>query len=176
MRFFDGFLLNTILLLFPLFIYIIYVAYQKMTSRDTLNQTFEVSLFLSLFLISRYGCFKDNSYVSILMNIPLLFAYLNGSKISTIMISIILSIYSIIVLKYNAIIVIFEYCAYFILYILSSHKNITSNYIINSFVIIKSFMLSLFTFYFIAPTTSVWSNLFNIILSISIFYLVAIFY
>lgn len=176
MRFFDGFLLNTILLLFPLFLYLIYVAYQKTTNRDTMNQFFELALFLSIFLISRYGYFKDNCYISILINIPLLFAYLKGRKLIAIIISIILVFHYIIVFNYSPSIVVFEYCIYFILYILSRKKNITSNYIINSFTIIKAFILSFFTFYFIAPTNSVWSNLLNIIFSIGIFYVATIFY
>ena len=81
MRFFDGFLLNTILLLFPLFIYLIYVIYQKIINKEMLYQTFTIALFLSLILMARYGYFYDNYYITVLFNIPLLFAYLKGRKI-----------------------------------------------------------------------------------------------
>lgn len=174
MRFFDGFLLNIILLLFPLFIYLVYISYQRIANRQTLNQVFEITLFISLFLISRYGYNKEDFYISILMNIPLLFAYLKGRKTSSVIISIILIIYSVIILKYNLTIVIFEYCTYFILYIISRNKN--SSYIINSFTIIKSFVLSFLTFFFISPTNNLENNFINIILSISIFYIISMFY
>ena len=176
MRFFDGFLLNTILLLFPLFIYLIYVTYQRMIKKETLNQTFEIALFISIFLMSRYSCYKDNYYTSILINIPLLFSYLKGRKLSSIIISIILTIYSIAVFKYNVIIIVFEYFSYFILYVFLGNRNIVSNYIINSFTFVKTIMVSFFTFYVIAPTNHLWINILNIIISISIFYIVSIFY
>lgn len=175
MSFFDGFLINIILLLFPLFIYTIYVSYKSITNKEGLNSFFEIALFLSLFLISRYGYHKD-TYTSILINIPLLFAYLKGRRISSIIISIILIFYYILVFKYNPIIVVFEYFTYFILYIMSRNKNISASYIINSFTIINSFILSFLTFFLVEPTNNIWINLFMIFLSITIFYITSIFY
>jgi two-component system sporulation sensor kinase B len=176
MRFFDGFLLNTVFLLFPLFIYLVYVSYQKKINREYMNHFFELSLLLSLFLISRYSPFKDDVYISILINIPLLFAYLKGRKITALIISIVLIVYSIVIFRYNPVIAIFEYCSYFVLYIIARRKNITSNYIINSFTFIKSFVLSFLTFAFFCPETRVLINLFNIIISISFFYAASFFY
>lgn len=176
MRFFDGFLLNTILLLFPLFIYLIYVAYQKNIKRETMNHFFELALFLSLFLISRFGYCKDDFYISILINIPLLFAYLKGRRVVALIISIILVLYSIFIFDYSPYMIIFEYCSYFILYMVVRRKNITSSYIINSFTIIKTFILSFATFGFIAPTTPVWESLFTIFITITVFYIATICY
>lgn len=176
MRFFDGFLLNIILLLFPLFIYLIYVAYQKIINKNTMNQTFAIALFSSLFLMIKYGYFKENYYISILFNIPLLFAYLKGRKLLGITLSIIISIYSIFVFKINIIVIIFENLSYFLLYVISDRRGITSGYIINNFTIVKTCILSFVTFAFIAPTTNTWTNLFNIVLSICVFYITAILY
>jgi len=176
MRFFDGFVLNTILLLFPLFIYLIYVAYQKKVNKEYMNHFYDLSLLLSLWLMSRYSLFKDSIYISVLINVPLLFAYLKGRKAISLIISVILMIYSIVIFKYNPVIAIFEYCVYFLLYIIVRRKNITSNYIINSFTITKSFALSLLTFSFFYPETRVFINLFNIIISISFFYIAVFFY
>ena len=176
MRFFDGFLLNTIFLLFPLFIYLVYVSYQKKVNKEYMNHFFELALLLSLFLISRYSIFKDDIYISILINIPLLFAYLKGRKTASLIISIVLIIYSIVIFNYNPIVSIFEYCSYFALYAVTRRKNITSNYIINSFTFIKSFILSFLTFAFFYPEARVFINLFNIIISISFFYMASLFY
>ena len=176
MRFFDGFLLNTIFLLFPLFIYLIYVAYQKSINKEYMNHCFEIALFLSIFLMSRFSYYKDDIYISILINIPLLFAYLKGRKLVAGIISIILIIYSIIIFNYNPYIVIFEYGTYFILYIITNRKNITSSYIINSFTIIKAFILSFFTFAFILPTNSIFSNLLKIIVAITVFHIASLCY
>jgi len=176
MRFFDGFLLNTILLLFPLFIYLIYVIYQKIINKEMLYQTFTIALFLSLILMARYGYFYDNYYITVLFNIPLLFAYLKGRKILAIVISVLLSLYSIFFFKTNSIIVIFEYISYFVLYIISDRRGITNGYIINNFTIVKASILSFVVFAFYLPNTNFWINIFNIVLSISIFYTISIFY
>lgn len=175
MRFFDGFLLNTILLLFPLFIYLIYVVHQKVCNKDIMNQIFDVSLFLSLFIMIRYG-YINNYYISVLISIPLLFAYLKGRKLSSIVISIILIIFSIIEFKVNAIIIIFEYLTYYILYLIYNKKNISTIYIINGFTIVKTFMLSFITFASIFPMENILINMLNIFLSITMFYLESILY
>ena len=176
MRFFDGFLLNTILLLFPLFIYLVYVSYQKNINKDYMNYCFDIALVLSLFLISKFSYFKDDIYISILINIPLLFAYLKGRKFISLLISFILIVYSVLIFEYNPYLIVSEYCTYFILYIVTKRKNITSLYIINSFTIIKAFISSFFSFGFIYPEASIWLNLFRVIISISTFYIASIFY
>lgn len=176
MRFFDGYILNTVLLLFPLFLYLICISYQRNNNKVLINRYFEFSLLLSLFLLTRYGYFKNDCYVSILLNIPLLFAYLKGRKCIAVVISIILVIYSMIMFRYSHILVIFEYVAYFLIYIISYRKNITSSYIINSFTVLKAFNISFLTFFFISPLNNIWLNLLKIILTISIFYIASSFY
>lgn len=176
MRFFDGYILNTVLLLFPLFLYLICISYQRNNNKVLINRYFEFSLLLSLFLLTRYGYFKNDCYVSILLNIPLLFAYLKGRKAIAVVISIILVIYSMIMFRYSPILVIFEYVAYFLIYIISYRKNITSSYIINSFTVLKAFNISFLTFFFISPLNNIWLNLLKIILTISIFYIASSFY
>lgn len=176
MRFFDGYILNTVLLLFPLFLYLICISYQRNNNKVLINRYFEFSLLLSLFLLTRYGYFKNDCYVSILLNIPLLFAYLKGRKGIAVVISIILVIYSMIMFRYSPILVIFEYVTYFLIYIISYRKNITSSYIINSFTVLKAFNISFLTFFFISPLNNIWLNLLKIILTISIFYIASSFY
>lgn len=176
MRFFDGYILNTVLLLFPLFLYLICISYQRNNNKILINRYFEFSLLLSLFLLTRYGYFKNDCYVSILLNIPLLFAYLKGRKGIAVVISIILVIYSMIMFGYSPILVIFEYVTYFLIYIISYRKNITSSYIINSFTVLKAFNISFLTFFFISPLNNIWFNLLKIILTISIFYIASSFY
>lgn len=176
MSFFSGILLNIILLLFPLFAYLIGIIFQKITNKNNMNQTFGLAILSSLFLMIKYGNLSKSYFISILLNIPLLFAYLKGRKVLVMIISIILSLYTIIVFKINMIIVVFEYLSYFLLYIISNRRGITSGYIINNFTIVKSCILSFVTFSFIAPTTNIWSNLTNIIIIVIIFYLITVFY
>ncbi len=176
MIFFDGFILNTILLLFPLLLYIVYVACKKDISKPEMTLFFEFALVLSVLLISWYGKSVNNGYVTVLINIPLLFAYLKGRKVSIGIISFILVFYYIVYLKYPPNIIIFEYIIYFVLYLYTKKKAITSTFIIDSFTIIKAFFISFLTFYFVNPDGNLLSNLFKIILSIIILNLASICY
>ena len=174
MRFFDSLLLNLILLLFPLFIYLIYAAYQKMINKKNMDSVFTVALILSMFLMIKYGVFNENYYMTILLNVPLLLAYLKDRKILAILISIVAALYSILIFKINIIIILFEYLSYFFLYIISSRRGIMNGEIINNFTIVKSGLLSFLIFAFLYPKTKIWVNIFYIILSISTFYLITI--
>ena len=174
MRFFDCLLLNLILLLFPLFIYLIYAAYQKMINKKNMDSVFTVTLILSMFLMIRYGVFNKNYYMTMLLNVPLLLAYLKDKKILAVTVSIVAALYSILIFKINIIIVIFEYLSYFLLYIISSRRGIMNGDIINNFTIVKSGILSFLVFAFLTPKVNAWINIFNIILSIVTFYLVTI--
>lgn len=174
MKFFDTFLLNTILLFFPLFIYLIYVAYQKMVNKKNMDSIFVVALILSMVLMLAYGNLKNNYYMTILLNIPLLLAYLKDKKLLALVLSIIVSVYLIIIFRINIVIIIFEYLSYFLLYVISSRRGIVSGDIINNFTIVKSGILSFIVFAFLSPKVNLWINVVNIILSISTFYLITI--
>lgn len=176
MRFFDGFVLNTIFLLFPLFIYLIFIVYKSSENKNTINSYFDIALLLSLFLLTRFGYFKSDYYISILINIPLLFAYLKGRRLIALIISIILMVYSIIIFGYNPLIVVFEYVTYFVIYLVFNNKPVTSIFIINYFTIIKSFVLSFLTFYCIGINNTLAINLLSVIITIAIFYMTSICY
>jgi len=176
MRFFDGFLLSTILLLFPLFLYLIYVIYKKIINKEKIDITFSIALILSLILMIRYGYCKDNYYISILMNIPLLFAYLKNKKILILVISVILGVYFILVFKIDIYVVMFEYLSYYLLHIVSYKRTFSTYYIINNFTIIKTGILSFIIFAFESPNVSAGVNILLIILTIIVFYSASLFY
>lgn len=173
MSFFDGFVVNTVFILFPLLVYLIYVAYRNNIDKDYSDIIFQLALFTSLYLVMRHGYQGPNSYIVLLINIPLLFSFLNHKTFISIIISIVLIEFCIIMMNYNLYIVFFEYFVYFLVYLYGRKNSKNDSYFINSFTILKSFAFSFATFYFISPNNSVSSNLKDIFVSIIVFYLAA---
>jgi len=174
--FFDSILLNTICILFPLFVYLIYLAYHNNNEVSIKfdNALFELVLISSVFLTVKATGNNYNNYTIILMNIPILFAYLRGKKIFALFLSLIVGVYYVLVLEYNVCFIIIEYFSYYILYLIESKKNTTASSVINGFTLTKAFFFSFLIFY---SNNYVFSTSFkNIFLSLIVFYLCSNFY
>lgn len=147
MSFFDTILINSICVLFPILLYIIYIAYKNNNNTNIDNDiVFEIVLISALFLTFKFTNEKYNNYTIILMNIPLLFSYIRRKKYFSIVISLILIIYFYKVLNFNIYIIIFEYISYYILFITTNNKKTNMKTVINMFTIIKTFFFSFYIF------------------------------
>ena len=148
MSFFDTILINTICILFPLLIYIVFIAHKNNNHLKYEECFFELVLLTSLFLIVKLTGNKYNNYSIVLINIPLLFSYIKGKKFFSGLLSSILIFYFYKILNYNIFIIIIEYIAYYVLYIINKKKIINnSRYTIMFFSLIKSFFFSFYMFY-----------------------------
>ena len=79
MNLFENILLNVILILFPLFICILYEAYNRIYSFKKSDLCLDFSIITAFYLVMT---FKPNNYSFpyLLMNIPLIIAYLKNRK------------------------------------------------------------------------------------------------
>ena len=171
MNFFDGFLVNTVFILFPLLVYLIYVSYRNNIDKDYNDVVFQITLFSSLYLVMRHGYLDVDSYIVLLVNIPLLFAFLKHKLFIAITISIVLICFGIYSMNGHFIILLFEYMTYIFAYLLFKNKD--EYYFINVFSVIKAFSISFSTFYFVASNNEVLLNFKNIFMSVFIFYIAA---
>lgn len=167
----DGMIENAIYLLFPIFVYLIYVSYIRNLDKKEKSIFFEFALFSSLFLMIRYGKVTNYLCNMALFNIPVLVAYLRKKNTTAIILSVILIIYYYYITNINIYIFIIEYILYFINYnyVHKYNKKKPIEYIINNFVAVKSFILSLELVVFIDPNNSVFKNLFIMIFIMSFF-------
>ena len=173
MSFFDGLLVNTVFILFPLLVYLIYVTYKKNVEEEYDDLMFELMLFTSLYLIMRHGYGKDNTYIEFLINIPLLFAFIKGKTSLVISISIMLILYFTFFTNYNFIFVFLEYLIYFIIYVYGKILQKEDTFYIDYITIFKSFIFSFSVMYFLRPDSSVIDNLKTIVISVLLFYVCA---
>lgn len=165
MVFIDEIFLETMCLLFPISIYIIVTAYfrnQKCNRQDVL---LEITLYSSIYLLIKYGCETNLIYPLILLNIPLLVAYLKGKSRIALTISLILIIYFAKHTHIDIIYLIIEYAIYFITYRYLYSKKATSISVLTTFVVIKSFIMSLEMFLIFSPESNYVIN-FMLIFSI----------
>lgn len=147
MNFIQHIILNSILLIFPLLIYLLYQVYSKTLNKEKNELYLDVALASSFYLIIQYG---SNDYMLLLLlNIPLILSYLFKRKLSTIFLSLLL----IFAYKQNIsipiIIIIIEYLLYYILYLIFYKKINDNKNIIHIFLILKIIVILIeYNYYF----------------------------
>ena len=163
---------SIILLLCPLALYLLYTIYKKNLSYDEKDLGFEIAIISSLYFVLRYGTCCYNDYPIILFDIPLLICYYKRKMSLAVFISLILIIYETLFLGINPLFLALEYSSYLIVYSLLVRRKLKPINVVNYFIVIKSFMLSLAVFWFISPEQSYSSNLFYIFTIIITLYFV----
>lgn len=163
---------TTLLLLCPLSLHLLYTIYKKNLSCDEKDIGFEVAIISSLYFVLRFGICCYNDHPIILFDIPLLICYYKRKILLSIFISLILIVYETLFLGINPLFLALEYSSYLIVYSLFVKKKIKPVIVVNYFIVIKSFMLSLAVFLFISPERSYTSNLFYIFTIIITLYFV----
>ncbi len=163
---------SIVLLLCPLGLYLLYTIYKKNLSCDEKDLGFEIAIISSLYLVLRYGTCCYNDYPIILFDIPLLICYYKRKMSLAVFISLILIFYETLFLGINPLFLALEYSSYLVVYSLFIKKKLKPINVVNYFIIIKSFMLSLAIFWFINPEASFPSNLFYLFTIIITLYFV----
>ena len=163
---------SIILLLCPLGLYLLYTIYKKNLSCDEKDLGFEVAIISSLYFVLRFGTCCYNDYPIILFDIPLLICYYKRKISLGIFITLILIVYETLFLGINPLFLALEYSSYLIVYSLFVKRKLKPINVVNYFIVIKSFMLSLAVFWFISPEKTYSSNLFYIFTIIITLYFV----
>ena len=163
---------SIILLLCPLALHLLYTIYKKNLSIEEKDLGFEIAIISSLYFVLRYGTCCYNDYPIILFDIPLLICYYKRKMSLAVFISLILIIYETLFLGINPLFLALEYSSYLIVYSLLVRRKLKPISVVNYFIIIKSFTLSLAVFWFISPEKTYTSNLFYIFTIIITLYFV----
>lgn len=169
MSIFGGIITNTVYILFPLTIYIIYTAYIRNIDKKEKKLFLELALYSSLYMLIRYGVMFKTIYPALLFNIPLVISFVKNQKISSIVISIILIYFNYYKLHFSLLVLIIEYITYFIIYLsFDKSKNRNTN-IINGFIIVRTLSMIYQTIFYIMPEASYLEIVSYILLSSLLF-------
>ncbi len=154
----EEMILNVMCLFFPLAIYIIGIAYFRNQDIKKEKIFLEIALYSSVYLLIKFGSSKFLIYPMILLNIPLLIAYLKTNSRVTITLSTILVIYYNFNTDINLYYLILEYITYFIILTYLASKNASFIKMITIFVFIKSFIMSFEMFLIFNPNNYIVIN------------------
>ena len=159
MSFFDNVLLSSICVLFPILVYVIYLAYSNVNNycKNFDDTIFEFVLLSSIFLLIKLNGETNNIFTIIFINIPLLFSYIRNKKVFSLLLSTVIIIYVNIFLNYNIFLLLVEYLSYFILHFIFYKQNKKPLYTISWFTLVKAFFFSLHIYY-----TQINSNIIEI--------------
>lgn len=115
----NGLLINTIILLCPLVINLFYFAYAKNVEKEYNNTLLDFSLLSSVYLFYAHSKIEHNMSFIVMLNIPLIIAFIKNRKF----VSLIISIFIICIYYTNDNIIlltlIIEYIIYYIVYLIS---------------------------------------------------------
>lgn len=142
----DVFLLNTIYLLFPLLLYLLYIAYAKTIGKKENDIFLDTALFSSLYLVVRYGVDLFAKEPTLLVNIPLLIAYIKNRKVTTLLMSFFLIQYYHHFLNCSMLWFFLSYASFYGLYVLM-RKFKWNDYIFSiAMMLLLSFYFGIFAF------------------------------
>ena len=136
MKIFDIMILDIVLISMPLMVYLLYLAYTKTFNKKENELLIVVTIFSILYLIVKYTnpLFKNIPFM--IINIPLLIAYIKKSKPSILISSFIMVLYYYDFYQNYLFVIIFEYILYYLLY-LKSFKELKIHNFILAFTTIK---------------------------------------
>ena len=170
MSFYDSLFIDVVLILFPIFIYLLYVAYSNNVEKSK-NELFLDFINISTFYIL-YKCkiyFEDSIYM-LFLNIPLVLSYLKKRNLSSLVLSLLIVIYTNYIFNFPIVLLFIEYLLYFIIYFFIYYKKKNYETYLFLFLFIKGFILS-YEAFFVLP-----SNLNNYVIVIRVFLMLILFY
>ena len=139
MKIFDTLLLDMVLISLPISIYLLYLAYTKTFNTKENNLLLTVTIFSILYLILKYTHPLYENLPFLIINIPLLIAYIKKLKQIILPASIVIVLYYYSFYQNFLFILIAEYIFYYLLY-LKIYNKIKPYQFILIFTIIKTFI------------------------------------
>ena len=126
MNSFDSIILGSIFIAFPLILYLFYVAHTQNIEKQENDLFLGLGLFSSMYLLIKLGHNFLGEKIILLINIPIILAYIKNRKIEAVILSMIAAFYYI-NNNQNIVFLVFEYIIYFIIYMLRNKKIIKFN-------------------------------------------------
>ena len=170
MSFYENLFIDVILILFPIFIYLLYVAYSNNVEKRRNELFFDFVNISTFYILFRCRVYFEDSIYLLFFNIPLVLSYLKKRNITSLVLSLLIVIYTNYLFNFPIILLIIEYIVYFIIYYLLYKKTKDDEIFLFLFLFIKGCVLSYESFY-ILP-----NNLSNSVILVRVFLILILFY
>ena len=174
MLFFDSLIIYLVFLLFPILLYLIFLAYTKITNKKESELLFDLCLLSSVYLIIKYYIYFPNKIFLLLVNVPLVIGIIRKRNLLNIVLSIIITFYYYKLFDFNIYFVFSEYLFYFLYFYFfnKKHKKDNSVTIINNFTFLKGMVLSYEIFYIVPDSNDIYFVIINLFVLLIIFYVI----
>ena len=144
---FEDIILNTVLIVFPILVYLVLVCYKNDINKNYNNLLLSIALISSLYLCLRFGIIDGNSKVLLFCNIPIVIALMKKKPLLGVLLALINILYCFFIYKNICLIVTIKYLTYFILYLCARKRNLSTESFILSIAVLQGFFLS-FEYFF----------------------------
>lgn len=144
---FEDIILNTVLIVFPILVYLVLVCYKSDINKNYNNLLLSIALISSLYLCLRFGIIDGNSKVLLFCNIPIVIALMKKKPLLGVLLALINILYCFFFYKNIYLIVTIKYITYFILYMCAQKRKLSTESFILSIAVLQGFFLS-FEYFF----------------------------
>ena len=173
MKIYEEFILNIILVVFPILVYFIYCCYTSLRSDKNNSYILGFFLFTSLYLSLKYGSNLAADRILLFSNIPIVIAYLKKNSCVAILLSLFTIFYSSLVFDYSFIVISGKLLCYLITYLIYQKYNFKENTFLSVIAVIQGFFLS-FEYFFRNHTNGI-NAIFSLFGIVILFYIVTFF-
>ncbi len=142
MTVFDNLLVDIVCTLFPFLVYFLYIAYKEIDDERETELAIILTIFSSMYMVLKYGNPMLPLMPMLIVNTPLLIAYLKKNNIAITMASIVIIFYYFNFYQGYLLILTMEYIIYYCIY-LFCNKRISIDWYIIIFTILKVLFLSI---------------------------------
>lgn len=160
---FKDIILNVILIIFPILLYLLLSIYKDNVSTNYNNLLLSIALLTSLYLCLRFGHTESDNKILLFCNIPIVIAYTKKKYLLAVFLSFANIVYLYNISETFVIITSIKYLSYFILYLCSEKRNLSSDGFILSAAVLQAFFLS-FEYFFLKTNSNIKDIAFLLIL------------
>lgn len=170
MTFFDIFMEDIIVMLFPIMSILLIKAHTNSIGKISTDILIDIANFSSFFLLIKY-CNTDINYDVVIVNIPLVISILYNRKTASVLLALFLMMFNYTVGN-NILVVMGEYLIYILITIFLNKKNISYKNLLLAFVFIKGISLTIEEYYILGNSSL--TCLFQIFVCLVILYLASV--
>ena len=161
-------IIELIIIILPITMYLLNIAYNNNYKKRIDKYVLPLILIIEVII---FIIFRNSLNSLIIINIPLLIAYLKRYEITSIILSIMMFIYYVLYFKYNLYFIFFEYTLYFVIYLIFNQKILNKKMLLYIFIFIKSMILSIEIFYININNNLFIVNILDVFGKMLIFYI-----
>lgn len=172
MSFYENLFVDIVLLLFPIFGYLLYVAYSNNIEKRKNELFFDFINLTSFYILYNYNSYFEDSIYLLLLNIPLILLYFKKRNWASFILTILIILYIYYVYNFPLYFLCFEYFIYYILYYYIYYKGKNYNNFFYLFIFFKGVILSFEAFYILPTNLSYHVIVVRIFLILILFYLI----